>query len=75
MGFGEIQFDYIRFPEPYKSLPQQVFPDNKGQPKPEAIHSPKSSTSARLSKLRCTTSSHSSPKGAAVMAISRTLRA
>ena len=30
MGFGEIQFDYIRFPEPYPSLPQQVFPDNHG---------------------------------------------
>jgi hypothetical protein len=26
MGFDEIQFDYIRFPEPYKSLPTQVFP-------------------------------------------------
>jgi len=32
LGFGEIQFDYIRFPEPFKSLPEQVFPgagDNK----------------------------------------------
>ena len=27
MGFGEVQFDYIRFPEPYPSLPPQVFPD------------------------------------------------
>ncbi len=26
LGFDEIQFDYIRFPEPYKSLPTQVFP-------------------------------------------------
>jgi hypothetical protein len=26
LGFREIQFDYIRFPEPYKSLPTQVFP-------------------------------------------------
>ncbi len=25
MGFAEIQFDYIRFPEPYPSLPPQVF--------------------------------------------------
>ena len=25
-GFQEIQFDYIRFPEPYQSLPKQVFP-------------------------------------------------
>jgi hypothetical protein len=37
MGFGEIQFDYIRFPEPYKSLPKQVFPDSKGQGKPEVL--------------------------------------
>ncbi len=26
LGFDEIQWDYIRFPEPYKSLPPQVFP-------------------------------------------------
>jgi hypothetical protein len=25
-GFEEIQWDYIRFPEPYRSLPKQVFP-------------------------------------------------
>jgi hypothetical protein len=25
-GFDEIQFDYVRFPEAYKSLPTQVFP-------------------------------------------------
>jgi len=37
MGFGEIQFDYIRFPEPYKSLPPQVFKDANGQPKPKAL--------------------------------------
>jgi hypothetical protein len=37
LGFGEVQFDYIRFPEPYKSLPQQVFPAGKGQSKPDAI--------------------------------------
>ncbi|MEK7402923.1 MAG: putative glycoside hydrolase [Gemmatimonadota bacterium] len=30
MGFVEIQFDYIRFPEPYASLPKQVFPGAKG---------------------------------------------
>lgn len=29
-GFREIQFDYIRFPEPYKSLPPQVHPKAKG---------------------------------------------
>ena len=26
LGFEEIQWDYIRFPEPYPSLPKQVFP-------------------------------------------------
>ena len=26
LGFEEIQWDYIRFPEPYRSLPKQVFP-------------------------------------------------
>src|ERR1017187_2082021 len=31
LGFGEIQFDYIRFPEPYKSLPVQVFPAQGGR--------------------------------------------
>ncbi|HUO52837.1 MAG TPA: putative glycoside hydrolase, partial [Gemmatimonadaceae bacterium] len=37
MGFGEIQFDYIRFPEPYKSLPPQVFKDANGVPKAKAL--------------------------------------
>jgi hypothetical protein len=36
LGFGEVQFDYIRFPEPYRSLPPQVFPDDRGQKKPDA---------------------------------------
>ena len=36
MGFDEIQFDYIRFPEPYKSLPPQVFKDST-MPKPKAL--------------------------------------
>lgn len=26
LGFEEIQWDYVRFPEPYRSLPPQVFP-------------------------------------------------
>ena len=51
LGFGEVQFDYIRFPEPYKSLPQQVFPDNKGLPKPEALAQFLTTARARLSKL------------------------
>jgi hypothetical protein len=37
LGFGEIQFDYIRFPEPYKSLPPQVFPNQKGRTKPDVL--------------------------------------
>jgi hypothetical protein len=37
MGFGEIQFDYIRFPEPYRSLPQQVFPQQRGRGKTQAL--------------------------------------
>lgn len=37
MGFDEIQFDYIRFPEPYKSLPEQVFPGANGQSKPDVL--------------------------------------
>jgi hypothetical protein len=37
MGFGEIQFDYIRFPEPYKSLPPQVFPEQHGRSKPQVL--------------------------------------
>jgi hypothetical protein len=37
LGFGEIQFDYIRFPEPYKSLPPQNFPDSKGMSKPDVL--------------------------------------
>src|SRR4029079_6929400 len=37
LGFGEIQFDYIRFPEPYKSLPPQVFPEANGLSKADAL--------------------------------------
>ena len=48
LGFGEIQFDYIRFPEPYKSLPTQVFPDDKGQSKPDAIAEFLKTANARL---------------------------
>jgi hypothetical protein len=50
MGFGEIQFDYIRFPEPYKSLPPQVFPDNKGEAKPAALASFLKEANERLDK-------------------------
>ena len=37
IGFGEVQFDYIRFPEPYKSLPPQVFKDANGVTKAHAL--------------------------------------
>ncbi|HEY0810863.1 MAG TPA: putative glycoside hydrolase [Longimicrobiales bacterium] len=29
-GFDEVQFDYIRFPEPFPSLPKQIHPQAKG---------------------------------------------
>lgn len=37
MGFAEIQFDYIRFPEPYRSLPPQVFPEEAGRTKTQVL--------------------------------------
>ena len=51
MGFGEIQFDYIRFPEPYPSLPTQVFPDNKGVAKPDVLAAFLKDAMARIDKL------------------------
>ena len=36
-GFDEIQFDYIRFPEPYRSLPEQHFPDQRGRSKAQVL--------------------------------------
>ncbi len=51
MGFGEIQFDYIRFPEPYKSLPPQVFTEANGQPKPEVLSEFLSTARARYAKM------------------------
>ncbi|MBX6365235.1 MAG: putative glycoside hydrolase [Gemmatimonadetes bacterium] len=30
-GFDEVQFDYIRFPEPFPSLPPQIHPGAKGE--------------------------------------------
>ena len=35
-GFREIQFDYVRFPEAYRSLPRQVHPHERGE-RTEAI--------------------------------------
>ena len=37
MGFDEIQFDYVRFPEPYPSLPKQTFTDANGVSRPQAL--------------------------------------
>ena len=51
LGFQEIQFDYIRFPEPYKSLPQQVFPGSAGLSKPEALAQYLKTAKARMNAL------------------------
>jgi hypothetical protein len=51
MGFGEIQFDYIRFPEPYKSLPPQVFPGNTGESKPDALAAFLKEANGRIDKV------------------------
>jgi hypothetical protein len=51
MGFSEIQFDYIRFPEPYASLPTQVFPDSKGMSKPDVLAAYLKEANGRLDKL------------------------
>jgi len=50
IGFGEIQFDYIRFPEPYKSLPPQVFPGTNGS-KPDALAEFLKEANGRLDKV------------------------
>ena len=49
LGFEEIQWDYIRFPEPYKSLPKQVFP-GATLSKPEALAAFLKTAQERLSK-------------------------
>ena len=51
MGFGEVQFDYIRFPEPYPSLPTQVFPDSKGVAKPDVLAEYLKEAKGRINKL------------------------
>ena len=51
MGFGEIQFDYIRFPEPYKSLPPQVFPEQNGRTKPQVLAEFLTTARDRFAKL------------------------
>jgi hypothetical protein len=51
MGFGEIQFDYIRFPEPYRSLPKQVFPGQAGRSKPQVLAEFLATARARYAKV------------------------
>ena len=51
MGFAEVQFDYIRFPEPYKSLPPQVFPEQNGRGKTQVLAEFLNAARARMSKL------------------------
>ena len=51
LGFGEVQFDYIRFPEPYKSLPQQLFPGQGTQIKEQALAEYLKLARSRLAKL------------------------
>jgi hypothetical protein len=51
LGFGEVQFDYIRFPEPYKSLPAQVFPESNGRGKTEALAEFLKAAKTRIDKL------------------------
>ena len=51
LGFGEIQFDYIRFPEPYKSLPAQQFPGADNTPKPQVIANFLKEAKARMNLL------------------------
>ena len=51
LGFDEIQWDYIRFPEPYKRLAPQVFPDANGVSKPDALAAFLKVARERLNKL------------------------
>lgn len=56
LGFPEIQFDYIRFPEPYASLPKQVFPGADSLSKPRALAAFLHTACGRIRALggRCT---------------------
>jgi hypothetical protein len=51
LGFDEIQWDYIRFPEPYKRLAPQVFPGANGMSKPDALAAFLKVARERLNKL------------------------
>ena len=56
LGFPEIQFDYIRFPEPYASLPKQVFPGADTLRKPQLLAAFMREACGRINALggRCT---------------------
>jgi hypothetical protein len=51
LGFGEVQFDYIRFPEPYPSLPRQIFPNANGRSKQQALAGFLARARERLTRL------------------------
>jgi hypothetical protein len=51
LGFAEIQFDYIRFPEPYPTLPKQAFPGANGVSKSDVLAAFLREARARLSPL------------------------
>jgi hypothetical protein len=50
LGFEEIQWDYVRFPEPYRSLPKQVFP-GATLSKPDALSEFLKAANERLHKV------------------------
>ena len=56
MGFDEIQFDYVRFPEPYPSLPKQTCPDANGVSRQQALADFLGAACKRINALgaRCT---------------------
>jgi hypothetical protein len=49
-GFREVQFDYVRFPEAYRTLPRQVFPTALGE-KADAIEGFLSEAAMRVHRL------------------------
>jgi hypothetical protein len=51
LGFDEIQFDYIRFPEPYRRLAKQNFPGANGVSKPDNLAAFLKEAKTRLNKL------------------------
>jgi hypothetical protein len=51
LGFDEIQFDYIRFPEPYKRLAKQTFPGAGTVTKPDLLAKFLKEAKTRLNKL------------------------